>query len=189
MEHVSTSTVGGFHQGVKSAEAGGDAERLTQIRARLERELAAGQVRRCAASASGTTYAPSRWAYVPVLELIAEDNPRLIQKGPEKYVTGHEPLHRSRSGQCLVVWVDAGRWWCSSCGKRCDAVTWVMQTQDLTFPGATAQLTARYGAPPARGWTSPDVPGRTGVVLPDVPGRRGVVLPDVPARAAAEQAP
>jgi hypothetical protein len=134
---------------VVSANHDDEAARLAQIRARLQHVLEAEQVRRWgrAAEAQGT---PSRWAPVPLLELIREDNPTIVQKAPGKHVTGHQPLHGSRSGQCLVVWTAEGRFWCSSCGKRGDAVTWVMQTRGLTFPEATTELIARYGAP--KGW-------------------------------------
>src|SRR3712207_7913895 len=37
--------------------------------------------------------------------------------------TGHEPLHGSRSGRCVVISVDVGRWWCRSCRRSGDAAT------------------------------------------------------------------
>jgi DNA primase len=90
---------------------------------------------------------------VPLVELIQEYNPTLQRKGPAKYATGHEPAHTSSSGTCLVIWADAGRWKCMSCGKGGDAVTWVMAIQGVSALAAMRYLAERFGAP--QGWHPP----------------------------------
>lgn len=54
------------------------------------------------------------------------------------------PWHASRSGTCLVVWPDTGRWWCSSCHRGGDAVAWLALVEGVTFDEARRRL----GAPP-----------------------------------------
>jgi CHC2 zinc finger len=118
-----------------------DEARLATIRARLERELEAAQ-----RHSGARTYRPSRWVHVPLRTLIGAHN-TVQRKAAGKYVCGHEPLHRSRSGQCLVIWADEGRWWCSSCHRSGDAASWVMQVQGVTYPQAAAYLCERFGPP------------------------------------------
>src|SRR4051812_38973297 len=41
--------------------------------------------------------------------------------------TGHEPKHSSRSGECVLLDRDRGSWYCRSCKKGGDAVTFVRE--------------------------------------------------------------
>ena len=66
------------------------------------------------------------------------------------YVSGHEPIHASKSATCIVLDPATGYWFCRSCGQGGDALTLVMRQHDLTYAAAAAFLTARYGAPTAK---------------------------------------
>jgi hypothetical protein len=67
--------------------------------------------------------------------------------------TGHEPVHGSKSGACVVIWCGSGRWWCSSCHEAGDAATLVMRTRGVTYAEAAAFLTERYGPPAGGRWS------------------------------------
>ena len=102
-----------------------DDARLATIRARLERDLEGEQIRRAGADVAEGR-APSRWVHVPLLDLIKESNPTVRTKAPGKFVTGHQPVHPSASGTCLVIWTTTGYYWCSSCKEGGDAATWLV---------------------------------------------------------------
>jgi len=63
----------------------------------------------------------------------------LRPKGDGKSV-GPCPWHSSRSRECLVVWADEGRWWCSSCKRGGDAVAWVALLEGISFAKARRRL-------------------------------------------------
>jgi hypothetical protein len=89
---------------------------------------------------------PSRWAHVDLADLLIHlGNP--IQVVGDRLKAGHEPMHGSRSGSCLVAWPAEGRWWCSSCGRAGDAVSLVMQAHGVTYGQAADFLAGRYGPP------------------------------------------
>jgi hypothetical protein len=91
--------------------------------------------------------APSRWRHVPLAALVAQAGNALHQRSNGTFVSGHEPRHGSRSGTCLVIWPDEGRWWCSSCRTSGDAAGWLMQLHGCTAGEAAAILRERYGDP------------------------------------------
>src|SRR5437867_1528523 len=122
-----------------------DEQRLAEIRARHDQQLAAAQRRRWSADPE-SEYPPSRWSHVPLLQLIGQHN-SVQRQGPDRYTSGHEPRHSSKSGTCLIIWPREGRYWCSSCHESGDAVTWVAALQGISRPDAVAWLAARYGAP------------------------------------------
>jgi len=88
----------------------------------------------------------SRWAHVSLADLFAHfGNP--VQAAGERLKSGHEPVHGSRSGTCVVAWPGTGRWWCSSCGRSGDAAGYVMQALGSGYPTAAEWLIERYGPP------------------------------------------
>ena len=120
----------------------------------------------------------SGWAHVPLARLFEAAGNEPYERANGTFVCGHEPVHASRSGGCLVIWPRAGRWWCSSCRQGGDAVQAVRSLHGLTFRGAVGWLVARYGPPrPPRGATV----ARTGddracLLLPAPPRPAGVEL-------------
>lgn len=57
------------------------------------------------------------------------------------------PLHRSKSGDCLVVWPDEQRWWCSSCKRGGDAEVWARLVGDASIDLPTAPNDPPWPAP------------------------------------------
>jgi hypothetical protein len=118
----------------------------------LDREVArrlAGQLPRAKArtpESAGDARPRSRWAHVDLTDLFAHfGNP--VRLAGERLKSGHEPVHGSRSGTCVVAWPETGRWWCSSCGRSGDAAGLVMLALGVKYPAAAEWLTARYGPP------------------------------------------
>src|SRR5688572_14888975 len=106
-------------------------ERLAASVDPLDREVArrlAGQLPRTSAAPVGsddTARPRSRWTHADLVDLFRHfGNP--VQAAGERLKAGHEPLHGSRSGTCVVAWPATGRWWCSSCGRSGDAAGFVM---------------------------------------------------------------
>jgi hypothetical protein len=93
---------------------------------------------------------PSRWRHVPMADVL-ERAGNHVQMAGDRLKSGHEPVHGSRSGACLVVWPADGRWWCSSCGRAGDAVGLVMGLLGVSARDAMRLLSDRYGAPPEDG--------------------------------------
>ena len=90
---------------------------------------------------------PSRWVHVPLAELFAEAGNTITARANGTLESGHEPVHSSRSGRCLVIWPASGRWYCRSCRATGDAVTLVMAMYGWRYPQAAAWLEDRYGPP------------------------------------------
>ncbi|MBI3977163.1 MAG: hypothetical protein HY331_03150 [Chloroflexi bacterium] len=110
-----------------------------------------------AATDERPAYPPSRWVHVPLADLFAAQGNRLYMRG-DRIETGHEPLHSSKSGRC--VWIDptAGRWWCRSCRRRGDAITYIQELHGSTYTGAAQWLTERYGPPAGESRRTPRRP-------------------------------
>lgn len=92
--------------------------------------------------------APSRWSYVPIAALLAAAGNLVIERANGTAVSGHEPVHDSESGTCLVVWPSEGRWWCSSCRQGGDGVALVMGLYGWPYARARVWLGERFGFPP-----------------------------------------
>src|SRR5688572_28590594 len=58
-------------------------------------------------AAGNTDRRPSRWAHVPLDALLAQAGNAVTRRANGTLVSGHEPMHPSRSGRCLVIWSDA----------------------------------------------------------------------------------
>ncbi|MBX6753654.1 MAG: bifunctional 3'-5' exonuclease/DNA polymerase [Thermorudis peleae] len=100
-----------------------------------------------------TTQAPTqrhgnRWPHVPILELFREFGATLREKANGKYVGDHPWRHSSKSGTCLVVWPDEGRWFCSSCRTGGDAAALVADYRGCSYADACRWLEARFGPAP-----------------------------------------
>lgn len=125
---------------------------------RTQRQLGRAQLARLerATPPSAGVTTVSRWAHVPLVSLFAEAGNEVVARAGGRSETGHEPLHRSSSGRCVVIDPDRGVWWCRSCRKGGDAATLVMQGHGWSYRRACAWLTETFGqallsAPPARG--------------------------------------
>ena len=92
-------------------------------------------------------YRKSRWWHVPLDQLFADYGNCSTEHG-DVLKTGHEPIHGSKSGECVALWPDEGRWWCSSCQASGDAASYLMAAEGVAYPGAAKRLTERFGAPP-----------------------------------------
>jgi hypothetical protein len=71
-----------------------------------------------------------------------------LRERPNNVLNGPCAWHASKSGTCLVVWPTEGRWWCSSCRRSGDLVTWVVLTEGISFSEARKQL--GFPRPPRR---------------------------------------
>jgi DNA polymerase-1 len=89
-----------------------------------------------------------KWHHADLVKLFSEANVVLKAKGPDKYVGGHSWKHGSSSGKNdhLVVWPNEGRWYCSSCGAKGDAVNLLMDLgRAETAEDAEAILLEMFG--------------------------------------------
>ena len=115
-----------------------------EVARRLAGQLPRTDTRALGAIPDGQTR--SRWQGVDMADVFAHfGNP--VRAVGDRLKSGHEPVHGSRSGTCVVAWRETGRWWCSSCGRSGDAAGFVMQALGLKYPAAAEWLTERYGPP------------------------------------------
>ncbi len=136
-------------------EAQTDEERATG--AERLRQLQGSRVRNGIAKADGDDgtgdggdgahHSRSRWAYVPIAELIGKSGIELAPKGGDRLVGGHGQKHASNSGTCLVVWPAESRWWCSSCQEGGGAIEWLWSERGLKYSDAADWLRDTYGQP------------------------------------------
>lgn len=124
---------------------GTDSEQRRVAEARL-REITEELARRTAQAPAQRR--GNRWPHVPILELFHEFGATLREKANGKYVGDHPWRHSSKSGTCLVVWPDEGRWWCSSCRTGGDAAALVADYQGCSYVDACRWLEARFGPAP-----------------------------------------
>ncbi len=92
----------------------------------------------------------NRWPHVPLLDLMREANITLRERRPGRYEGDHPYRHGSRSGTCLWVRTDDGRWGCSACAAGGDAAAFVADWLGLPYAQACAWLEERYGPAPNR---------------------------------------
>jgi hypothetical protein len=90
----------------------------------------------------------SRWRYIPLHRLLTAEGNLLHKRPNGRLETGHEPLHGSKSGRCLLLNPATGRWHCRSCGRGGDAAAWVMDYRGYSYRHAAKWLLARFGPPP-----------------------------------------
>lgn len=96
---------------------------------------------------------PSPWAHIPIHTLFERDGNTIRVRGDGRVETGHEPHHSSKSGACVLINPKTGFWWCRSCGKKGDAVAYIMQREGISYNKAAELLAAEFSAPKAKaGW-------------------------------------
>jgi DNA primase len=83
---------------------------------------------------------------VPLADLVGAYN-ELYERDGGLVESAHEPIHGSKSGRCLLIDTQKGRWWCRSCRQHGDAASFVMAVHGWQYGQATAWLAERYGAP------------------------------------------
>lgn len=86
-----------------------------------------------------------RWRQVDLVALIGESGCTLREKSPGKWIGDHTPKHASKSGECLVVWPERGRWYCTSCGLGGDAAAWIAHLEGCDYAEACRRLEERFG--------------------------------------------
>jgi hypothetical protein len=106
-----------------------------------------GRLERRALSSSKGARRPSRWQYVPLDTLFAEQGNALHVRSDGQVESGHEPLHHSKSGRCVLIDPREGRWWCRSCRRSGDAAQFLMDILGCRYARAAATLTRRFGPP------------------------------------------
>ncbi|MBX6772473.1 MAG: bifunctional 3'-5' exonuclease/DNA polymerase [Chloroflexi bacterium] len=126
------------------AQANGniDARRVAQARlAEIDAEIDRRQ-----ASPNGHKPHPgNRWPQVDLVELIRESGCTLTEKEHGKWHGDHACAHGSKSGTCLVVWADEGRWHCTSCKRGGDAASWLAHVEGIEYRAAARKLRERFG--------------------------------------------
>jgi hypothetical protein len=68
----------------------------------------------------------------------AEGNP--LHPTATGFKTGHEPVHRSESGQCVAIDADRARWYCHSCHQGGDLIKAVMSLKGVRRADAETYL-------------------------------------------------
>jgi hypothetical protein len=115
-------------------------------RATALRQLAA--LERAASGRSAEPAArPARWAHVPIAALFEAAGNRVLRRSNGLLECGHEPVHASRSGRCLIIDPASGRWYCRSCRRGGDAIDALRSLRGWDYRQAADWLTARYGPP------------------------------------------
>jgi hypothetical protein len=77
--------------------------------------------------------------------LEAGGNPPVRWRGEACYQTGHRPFHASKSSTCLVVWLETGTYWCSSCNAIGGAIEWVSAWKGISRRRAQLALAQKFG--------------------------------------------
>ena len=89
----------------------------------------------------------SRWRHVPLAELFRQHGNLLHRRPDGRFECSHEPIHSSRSGRCVLLDLQNGRWWCRSCRRSGDAATYVMAACGCGYRDAARWLSDRWGPP------------------------------------------
>ncbi len=124
------------------------ADRIARATAR--RQLVALE-RATSGRPAGQQAKPTRWAHVPITALFERAGNRLFPRSNGSFDSGHEPVHGSKSGRCVLIDPARGRWWCRACRRGGDAVAAVMSLHGWTYPHAVRWLTEQYGPPAGAG--------------------------------------
>ena len=78
---------------------------------------------------------------VNIVELISEDIS--ISKNGRNYI-GLCPFHNEKTPS-FTVFTESGRFQCFGCGEKGDAITFLMKTENLSYPAAVKELADRVG--------------------------------------------
>jgi CHC2 zinc finger len=87
----------------------------------------------------------SSWVHVPLVDLFAQAGNALSPKSNGHVETGHEPMHGSRSGRCVLIDPKRGIWWCRSCRRGGDAASFLMALRGWDYRRAAEHLRWQYG--------------------------------------------
>jgi DNA primase len=93
------------------------------------------------------SFRPSPWSHVPLTKLFQAMGNKVRPRRDGTFDSGHEPVHHSRSGRCVWIRPAEGRYYCRSCRKSGDAVTYLMEARGLTYQEAARILAERFGPP------------------------------------------
>lgn len=134
-----------------TADGNEETRRLAETRlVEIDTQLARLDHRNGAGGAAHPPNPGNRWPQVDLIALIRESGCTLREKRPGKLVGDHAPKHGSRSGECLVIWPDEGRWHCTSCKAGGDAAGWLADLEGIPYAEAARRLEARFGPAPSR---------------------------------------
>ena len=114
----------------------------------IKREIARRQIARLSPSApvgARPVTGPSRWAHVPLVDLFAEQGNRVRRRADGRLECGHEPIHGSTSGGCVLLDPARGRWWCRSCRQSGDAPAYLAGVHGCRYRDAAELLAGRFG--------------------------------------------
>jgi hypothetical protein len=111
----------------------------------LARRVAARQAERLRPRRAVASSRPARFQNVPIAALLTEAGNVVTERQNGTLVAGHEPVHGSKSGNCLVVWVAEARWWCSSCHASGDAAALVASLRGWNYGQSARWLRWQYG--------------------------------------------
>jgi DNA primase len=90
---------------------------------------------------------PSPWKHVPLTKLFQAMGNRVRQRRDGTWDSGHEPVHGSKSGRCVWINPETGRYYCRHCHESGDAVTLLMRVKGLSYRDAVRLLEAKFGPP------------------------------------------
>ena len=110
------------------------AERDPLVRAVAARQLA--RLRRSSERLAAHGDAPPSGPLIGIVEGAVGP----LRAKPSGDLEGPCPWHASTSGRCLVVFAGGRRWWCRSCRRGGDAVSWLMLTEGMSASEARRRL-------------------------------------------------
>jgi hypothetical protein len=110
-----------------------------------QRRLAERQIARLRPHRAVSPGRPVRFQNAPLAALLTEAGNVVTERHNGTLVAGHEPVHGSKSGNCLVVWIEDHRWWCSSCRASGDAAALVASLRGWSYGQAARWLRWQYG--------------------------------------------
>ncbi len=124
------------------------------------RRLAEAQLARLQRPQHVVTDRPAPWGAAVVVALFERLGNTVHARRGGFSDTGHEPVHGSKSGRCVLIFPE-GRWWCRSCRKAGSVIDLALLLRGCPYRQAVAWLTTQYG-PPAT--SNPTRQPRRGVI-------------------------
>jgi DNA primase len=93
------------------------------------------------------TFRKSKWSHVPIVEIFRAMGNKVRPRRDGTFDSGHEPVHGSKSGRCVWINPETGRYYCRHCHESGDAVTLLMRVKGLSYRDAVRLLADRFGPP------------------------------------------
>lgn len=84
----------------------------------------------------------------PLLARIFADAGNTLKGTASGFVCGHEPVHASKSGTCVVIDATKSNWFCRSCEKGGDIIAAMMSPRGMSREEAKAYLASTFGETP-----------------------------------------